>query len=158
MPALLDVVRLEASYGTTKVLHGLDFALQEGSITALLGANWRGQDHDIARAVRHGQYPAAKCASTGARIDGCATEDIVRHGIAHVPDGRGTFLNLSTEDNLRLGAYSRRGTRSNKAAEGGAGHRAHVRLFPRALKERHRQQAGTLSGGEQQMLAGWRAR
>ena len=87
----------------------------------------------------------------GERIDGKATEDVVRRGIAHVPDGRGTFLNLTTEENLRLGAYARRDKKAVEAdIERMFGH------FPR-LKERRRQQAGTLSGGEQQMLAVSRA-
>jgi branched-chain amino acid transport system ATP-binding protein len=83
----------------------------------------------------------------GERIDGKATEDIVRKGIAHVPDGRGTFVNLSTEENLRLGAY----TRKNRDAVESDLQRIYG-YFPR-LKERREQQAGTLSGGEQQMLA-----
>jgi branched-chain amino acid transport system ATP-binding protein len=91
----------------------------------------------------------------GERIDGCATEDIVRRGIAHVPDGRGTFLNLSTEDNLRLGAYARTNARGDKHQTAADIERMYG-YFPR-LKERHRQQAGTLSGGEQQMLAVARA-
>ena len=83
----------------------------------------------------------------GERIDGRATEDIVRRGVAHVPDGRGTFLHLTTEENLRLGAYTRKERRSVEAdLERVYGY------FPR-LRERRRQQAGTLSGGEQQMLA-----
>jgi branched-chain amino acid transport system ATP-binding protein len=87
----------------------------------------------------------------GERIDGRATEDIVRMGVAHVPDGRGTFLQLSTEENLRLGAYARR---DRQNVEGDL-ERVYG-YFPR-LRERRRQQAGTLSGGEQQMLAVSRA-
>jgi branched-chain amino acid transport system ATP-binding protein len=82
----------------------------------------------------------------GQRIDGRATEDIVRLGIGHVPDGRGTFVSLSVEENLRLGAYTRRDRGVAQDLERVYGY------FPR-LKERYRQQAGTLSGGEQQMLA-----
>jgi len=84
---------------------------------------------------------------SGERIDGRATEDIVRLGVAHVPDGRGTFTTLTVEENLRLGAYTRRG-RSEVARDFA---RVYA-YFPR-LAERRRQQAGTLSGGEQQMLA-----
>jgi branched-chain amino acid transport system ATP-binding protein len=87
----------------------------------------------------------------GERIDGRATEDIVRLGIAHVPDGRGTFANLTTEENLRLGAY----TRKDKEAVETDLERMY-NYFPR-LRERRAQQAGTLSGGEQQMLAVSRA-
>ena len=87
----------------------------------------------------------------GQRIDKKATEDIVRLGVAHVPDGRGTFVNLTTEENLRLGAYTRR----DKAQIEADFERVYA-YFPR-LKERRLQQAGTLSGGEQQMLAVSRA-
>jgi branched-chain amino acid transport system ATP-binding protein len=87
----------------------------------------------------------------GNRIDGRATEDIVRQGIAHVPDGRGTFVNLTAEENLRLGAY----VRKDRAAVDADLERVYG-YFPR-LKERRAQQAGTLSGGEQQMLAVSRA-
>jgi len=87
----------------------------------------------------------------GRRIDGSATEDIVRLGIAHVPDGRGTFVSLSTEENLRLGAYVRKDKRAVKQD-----FERIYSYFPR-LKERRYQQAGTLSGGEQQMLAVSRA-
>jgi len=85
-------------------------------------------------------------ALAGKRIDGMATEDIVRLGVAHVPDGRGTFMELTVEENMRLGAYTR------PAREATADFDRMFGYFPR-LKERYRQQAGTLSGGEQQMLA-----
>lgn len=150
MAALLEVAQLEASYGATKVLHGLDFAMQEGSITALLGANGAGKTTTL-RALCGMVSTRGEMRFGGERIDGCATEDIVRRGIAHVPDGRGTFLNLSTEDNLKLGAY----TRGNKNETAEDMERMYG-YFPR-LKERHKQQAGTLSGGEQQMLAVARA-
>ena len=84
----------------------------------------------------------------GQRIDGKATEDIVRLGVAHVPDGRGTFTHLTTEENLRLGAYARRDRRG-----AGRGLRAHLPLLPAPRRSAASQQAGTLSGGEQQMLA-----
>ena len=87
----------------------------------------------------------------GERIDGKATEDIVRKGVAHVPDGRGTFLNFTVEENLRVGAYTRK-----DRAEVLIDYERIFGYFPR-LKERRRQQAGTLSGGEQQMLAVSRA-
>jgi branched-chain amino acid transport system ATP-binding protein len=146
MAALLEVVSLEASYGPTKVLHGLDFSMQEGSITALLGANGAGKTTTL-RALCGMVATRGEMRFDGARIDGASTEDIVRRGIAHVPDGRGTFLNLSTEDNLRLGAYTRgRGSEVADDIERMYGY------FPR-LRERYKQQAGTLSGGEQQMLA-----
>jgi branched-chain amino acid transport system ATP-binding protein len=150
MAALLEVANLEASYGPTQVLHGLAFSMQEGSITALLGANGAGKTTTL-RALCGMVATRGEISFAGARIERCATEDIVRRGIAHVPDGRGTFSNLSTEENLRLGAYTRRD--SKLVAED---IERMYGYFPR-LKERNRQQAGTLSGGEQQMLAVARA-
>jgi branched-chain amino acid transport system ATP-binding protein len=148
--ALLEVKGLHASYGETRVLHGMDFGLEPGSITALLGANGAGKTTTL-RALCRMVRTEGSIRFDGAPIGRRATEDIVRLGIAHVPDGRGTFVNLTTEENLRLGAYVRKD-------------RAEVEMdlervygyFPR-LKERRAQQAGTLSGGEQQMLAVSRA-
>ena len=150
MTNLLEVKNLSASYGATRVLHGIDFALVEGSITALLGANGAGKTTTL-RALCAMVKTEGEITFAGSRIDGKATEDIVRLGIAHVPDGRGTFVNLSTEENLRLGAYTRR----NKADVEVDFERIY-QYFPR-LRERRHQQAGTLSGGEQQMLAVSRA-
>ena len=150
MTNLLEVKNLSASYGATRVLHGIDFALVEGSITALLGANGAGKTTTL-RALCAMVKTEGEISFAGSRIDGKATEDIVRLGIAHVPDGRGTFVNLSTEENLRLGAYTRR----NKADVEADFERIY-QYFPR-LRERRHQQAGTLSGGEQQMLAVSRA-
>jgi len=144
------VRNLHAAYGETRVLHGIDFAMQEGSITALLGANGAGKTTTL-RALCQMVKTRGELSFAGARIDGRATEDIVRLGIAHVPDGRGTFTNFSTEENLRLGAY----TRKDRAAVGADLERVYG-YFPR-LRERREQQAGTLSGGEQQMLAVSRA-
>ncbi len=150
MAALLEVVNLHAAYGPTRVLHGIDFSLEEGSITAVLGANGAGKTTTL-RALCGMVQTQGEVRYAGARIDGKATEDIVRLGIAHVPDGRGTFVNLSTEENLRLGAY----VRKDKAEIERDFERIYS-YFPR-LKERRHQQAGTLSGGEQQMLAVSRA-
>ena len=147
---LLEVASLHAGYGATSVLHGIGFDLAEGSITALLGANGAGKTTTL-RALCAMIKPRGEVRFAGRRIDGLATEDIVRLGIAHVPDGRGTFLHLTTEENLRLGAYTRRDRPGvDEDFERIYGY------FPR-LKERRRQQAGTLSGGEQQMLAVSRA-
>ena len=146
MPALLEVQRLEAQYRWTKVLHGVDFAVEEGGITTILGANGAGKTTTL-RAVCGMIKTAGEVRFAGRRIDGRATEDIVRLGIAHVPEGRGTFVNLTVEENLRLGAYGRR--------ERGALDADYERVyqyFP-VLRERRSQVAGTLSGGEQQMLA-----
>ena len=150
MAALLEVSKLHAAYGPTRVLHGIDFSLEEGSITALLGANGAGKTTTL-RALCNMVQTKGEVRFAGVRIDARATEDIVRLGIAHVPDGRGTFVNLSTEENLRVGAY----VRKDKSAVEHDFERVYT-YFPR-LKERRHQQAGTLSGGEQQMLAVSRA-
>src|SRR5512132_2537991 len=148
--ALLEARALRAAYGLTRVLHGISFAMEEGTITALLGANGAGKTTTL-RALCGMVRTEGEVRFGGQRIDGRATEDIVRLGIAHVPDGRGTFVNLTTEENLRLGAYVRRDKRAvEQDLERMYGY------FPR-LKERRSQQAGTLSGGEQQMLAVARA-
>jgi branched-chain amino acid transport system ATP-binding protein len=141
---------LRAAYGATRVLHGIDFAMEEKSITALLGANGAGKTTTL-RALCGMVRTEGEVRFAGRRIEGWRTEDIVRLGIAHVPDGRGTFLHLTTEENLRLGAYARK-DRANVARDL---ERVYA-YFPR-LKERSHQQAGTLSGGEQQMLAVSRA-
>jgi branched-chain amino acid transport system ATP-binding protein len=150
MPALLEVRGLEARYGPSKVLHGLDFGVEEGGITTILGANGAGKTTTL-RAVCGMVKTEGEIVFAGSRIDGRATESIVRLGVAHVPDGRGTFVDLSVEENLRLGAYTRR-----DKGEVGADFERVYDHFPR-LRERRRQQAGTLSGGEQQMLAVSRA-
>jgi branched-chain amino acid transport system ATP-binding protein len=128
------------------VLHGVDLEVAAGGITALLGANGAGKT-TLLRAIcamvrREGEVRFADRA-----LDGLGTEDVVRLGVAHVPDGRGTFVHLTVEENLRLGAYTR-ADRSRVAAD----FERVFGYFPR-LRERRRQQAGTLSGGEQQMLA-----
>ena len=148
--ALLEAAGLRASYGQTLVLHGISFSMEEGAITTLLGANGAGKTTTL-RALCGMVRTRGEIRFAGQRVDGRATEDIVRHGIAHVPDGRGTFANLTTEENLRLGAY----TRKDRAAVETDLERVYG-YFPR-LKERRVQQAGTLSGGEQQMLAVSRA-
>ncbi|HEX7438213.1 MAG TPA: ABC transporter ATP-binding protein [Caldimonas sp.] len=149
-PKLLEVRGLRAQYGPTKVLHGLDFEVAAGGITTILGANGAGKTTTL-RAVCNMVRTEGEIVLAGERIDGLATENIVRKGVAHVPDGRGTFLNLSVEENLRLGAYTRR---DRSAVE--TDYERIFGYFPR-LKERRKQQAGTLSGGEQQMLAVSRA-
>ena len=146
MAALLEVKKLRAGYGPTEVLHGIDLAIEEGTITTLLGANGAGKTTTL-RALCGMVKTSGEVLFAGKRIDGRATEDIVRLGVAHVPDGRGTFGSLTTEENLRLGAY----VRKDRAAVDADFERMYG-YFPR-LKERRAQQAGTLSGGEQQMLA-----
>ncbi|MDB5858087.1 MAG: transporter ATP-binding protein [Ramlibacter sp.] len=149
---LLEVRNLHAGYGPTEVLHGLSFSLAEGSISALLGANGAGKTTTL-RALCGMVRASGEVLFAGQRIDGKATEDIVRLGVAHVPDGRGTFTDLTTEENLRLGAYARRDRSSGTLAQD---YERMYTLFP-ILKERRYQQAGTLSGGQQQMLAVARA-
>ncbi len=143
---LLEVAQLRAAYGPTEVLHGIDFALPEGGITALLGANGAGKTTTL-RAVCGMVARKGEIRFMGQRVDGKATEDIVRLGVAHVPEGRGTFVGLSVEENLRIGAYGRR------VRQGVAADIARMYQYFPQLAERRRQQAGTLSGGEQQMLA-----
>ena len=150
MANILEVRGLHAQYGPTRVLHGIDFSVEEGGITTILGANGAGKTTTL-RAVCGMVKTQGEISLAGNRIEGKATESIVRAGVAHVPDGRGTFVNLSVEENLRLGAY----TRSDKAGVAADFERI-FGYFPR-LKERFRQQAGLLSGGEQQMLAVSRA-
>ncbi len=143
---LLEASKLSASYGATQVLFGIDFALEPGQITAILGANGAGKTTTL-RAICQMVKTAGSLTLDGQSLIGKSTESVVRMGVAHVPDGRGTFTALSVEDNLKLGAYTRR-DRHEVAADI---ERAYQR-FPRLAERRH-QQAGTLSGGEQQMLA-----
>jgi branched-chain amino acid transport system ATP-binding protein len=147
MSALLELKGVDAAYGQSKVVHGLDMAVAEGGITALLGANGAGKT-TILRAICNLRTRASGAITlAGRRIDGMQTEDIVRLGVAHVPDGRGTFVHLTVAENLTLGAYIRR-DRAGVAQD----MERMFGYFPR-LRERVGQQAGTLSGGEQQMLA-----
>ena len=147
---LLEARGVEAQYGWTKVLHGITFDVEEGGITTILGANGAGKTTTL-RAVCGMVKTAGEIRLDGSRIDGRATEDIVRLGVAHTPEGRGTFVQLTVEENLRLGAYTRRDTaRLTEDFD-----RVYT-YFP-VLRERTRQLAGTLSGGEQQMLAVARA-
>jgi branched-chain amino acid transport system ATP-binding protein len=146
MASFLDVQGLSAFYGQTQALHGISFKLDQGGITTLLGANGAGKTTTL-RALCSMVRTSGSVLLNGQQIQGRATEDIVRLGVAHVPEGRGTFTGLSVEENLRIAAYTRR----DKA--GVARDLEMVfEYFPR-LKERYQQQAGTLSGGEQQMLA-----
>jgi branched-chain amino acid transport system ATP-binding protein len=143
---ILEVKDLHAGYGATEVLHGLTMNIEEGSITTLLGANGAGKTTTL-RALSKMIKVSGQILFDGKPIEGKATEDIVRLGVAHVPDGRGTFGSLSTEENLQLGSYTRKDKQEAALDE-----EKMYDYFPR-LKERRHQQAGTLSGGEQQMLA-----
>jgi branched-chain amino acid transport system ATP-binding protein len=141
---------MDAFYGPVQVLYGIDIEVVSGGITALVGANGAGKTTTL-RSLTGMTNTKGEIRFDGRSIAGRATEDIVRLGIAHVPQGRGTFVRETVEENLQIGAMTRRG-----GAQIAADVERVYGYFPR-LKERHRQQAGTLSGGEQQMLAVGRA-
>jgi branched-chain amino acid transport system ATP-binding protein len=150
MSALLEVEGLEAYYGRIKALDGVSFKLADRGITTILGANGAGKTTTL-RAISRMVRTTGRIRFAGEAIDGCSTEDVVRRGVAHAPEGRGTFAHLTVEENLRLGAWGRRdraGLEQDRDRVYG--------YFP-ALRARRKQQAGTLSGGEQQMLAVARA-
>jgi branched-chain amino acid transport system ATP-binding protein len=145
--ALLELDGVEARYGPVKALHGVSLEVGEGEFVAVLGANGAGKTttlRAVSGTVRRSGDVIFKGAKLPRRPDATA-----RAGIAHVPEGRGTFSELSVWDNLRLGAYTRRGSIKRDAQRV-------FTYFPR-LEQRRGQQAGTLSGGEQQMLALGRA-
>lgn len=150
MTKLLEVKGLHAGYGQTKVLHGLDFSIEQGSVTTLLGANGAGKTTTL-RALCGMIKRSGDIVLNGEQINRKQTEDIVRVGVAHVPDGRGTFTRQTVEENLQLGSM----VRTDKA--GIARDLDLVYSYFPILKERRTQQAGLLSGGEQQMLAVGRA-
>jgi branched-chain amino acid transport system ATP-binding protein len=146
MTALLELHGVDASYGPGQVLHAVNLEVDEGGMVALLGANGAGKTTTLRAICNMGVRTRGEIRFGGKRIDGRATEDIVRLGIGHVPEGRGTFLGLTVEENLRLGAIRR-------SDSGIAGDMTRVFGYFPVLRERLHQQAGTLSGGEQQMLA-----
>jgi len=150
MTTLLNVKDLRAYYGQVQALHGLNFSLSEGSLTTLLGANGAGKTTTL-RAICNMVRSSGTIEFDGQPLSSRSTENIVRLGIAHVPQGRGTFTNMTVEENLQLGAI----TRADKAGIVADIERMYG-YFP-VLKQRYTQQAGTLSGGEQQMLAVARA-
>jgi branched-chain amino acid transport system ATP-binding protein len=148
--SMLAIKDLRAYYGQVQALHGLEFSLNEGSVTTLLGANGAGKTTTL-RAICNMVRSTGSIEFEGKPINDMTTENVVRLGIAHVPQGRGTFTNMTVEENLQLGAISRKDRKSiDTDIERMYAH------FP-VLKQRHTQQAGTLSGGEQQMLAVARA-
>jgi branched-chain amino acid transport system ATP-binding protein len=150
MTALLEVRGLHAAYGQIRVLHGLDFAIAPGSVTTLLGANGAGKTTTL-RALTAMVKATGDILFEGKPLNRRSTEDVVRHGIAHVPQGRGTFTRMTVAENLQLGAM----TRSDMAGIRADMDRMYG-YFP-ILQKRRDQQAGSLSGGEQQMLAVARA-
>lgn len=151
MSQLLQARGLHARYGNVRVLHGIDLDVDTGKVTTLLGANGAGKTTTLRALCRLMVQTSGSVILAGERIDARSTEQIARLGVGHVPDGRGTFMGLSTEENLRLGVYSR-ASRVDAAQD----MERIYDYFPR-LAERCKQQAGTLSGGEQQMLAIGRA-
>jgi len=140
---LLDLQAVEARYGPVRALNGVTLAVDEGEIVAVLGANGAGKTTTL-RAVSGAVRRSGRIELAGRPLPR-SPDAVARLGVAHVPEGRGTFAELTVEDNLRLGAYTRRGDIDDDYA----------RVFGlfRVLRERRGQQAGTLSGGEQQMLA-----
>ncbi|MFT3840574.1 MAG: ABC transporter ATP-binding protein [Myxococcaceae bacterium] len=146
-PALLDVSGLKVKYGAIEALKGVALKVNKGEVVALIGANGAGKTSTL-RAVSGMLKPAAGTITLGSEnITGHAANTLVPKGMAHAPEGRGIFPNLTVQENLDLGAYLRRDVEGIKAdAEKSFG------FFP-VLKERRTQLAGTLSGGEQQMLA-----
>jgi branched-chain amino acid transport system ATP-binding protein len=147
---LLEASGLCAYYGATQALFGIDLGVEAGGITTLLGANGAGKTTAL-RALSGMVRVAGEIRFDGRPIAGRPVEQIVRLGIAHVPQGRGTFVRQTVEENLQIGAMTRR----DHGAIATDIERVYG-YFPR-LRERRRQQAGTLSGGEQQMLAVGRA-
>ncbi len=148
---MLEVVDLQAGYGDIQALFGVSFTVRERSIMAILGPNGAGKS-TILRAISGLLRPSAgEIRFDGARLNGMTPYEIAEMGIAHVPEGRRVFPSLSVEENLIVGSYSKRARsqRSKRLAEV-------YDLFPR-LRERRQQLAGSLSGGEQQMLAIGRA-
>jgi branched-chain amino acid transport system ATP-binding protein len=144
MPPLLELDGVEARYGPVQALHGVSLTVGEGEIVAVLGGNGAGKTTTL-RAVSGLVSTAGEVRFAGQRITRAAPERVARVGIAHVPEGRGLFSELSVRENLRLGAYLRR--------DGFDESYERVRGYFPWLEERRDQQAGTLSGGEQQMLA-----
>ena len=146
---LLDVVDLEVRYGAIAAIKGISFHVREREIVALLGANGAGKTTTQKTVSGMLRPSAGSITFDGRRIDGIPPHDLINLGVCHVPEGRHVFPRMSVEENLEMGAFRFRAPDRDLLA--------HVLdLFPR-LKERFSQQAGTLSGGEQQMLAIGRA-
>jgi branched-chain amino acid transport system ATP-binding protein len=146
MTALLELKDVHASYGPRPVLHGVSLAVPDGGIVALLGANGAGKTTTL-RAITAGVRWTGDITFAGRSIRRMSTEDVVRLGVAHVPEGRGICTELTVDENLKLGSHLRR-----DGAEVRKDYDRVFEYFP-VLKERRRLSASTLSGGEQQMLA-----
>ncbi len=148
---MLRIDDLSVHYGGIHALQGISFEVPEGKIVTLIGANGAGKSTTLKSVVGLVKPSGGSISLDGARVDGLATRDIVRRGVVLAPEGRRIFPDLTSEENLELGAFMR----DDKAGVA-ADKRRMYSLFPR-LEERRRQKAGTLSGGEQQMLAVARA-
>jgi len=144
--ALLEMKEVHAGYGQTSVLHGVSLVVPEGGIVSLLGANGAGKTTTL-RAITGGVRWSGDIKFGGRSLRRMSTEDVVRGGIAHVPEGRGILTELTVDENLKLGSHLRR-----DGAEVRKDYDRVFEYFP-VLKERRRLSASTLSGGEQQMLA-----
>jgi branched-chain amino acid transport system ATP-binding protein len=142
--ALLELRDVEARYGPVRALHGVSLAVDDGQIVAVLGANGAGKTTTL-RAISGTVRSTGRITFNGKELGRHGPEAVAKLGVAHVPEGRGTFAELSVEENLRLGAYTRRGKVAGDI-------RRMSEYFP-WIGERLGQHAGTLSGGEQQMLA-----
>jgi branched-chain amino acid transport system ATP-binding protein len=143
---LLELEDVKARYGPVPALHGVSLTVGKGELVAVLGANGAGKTTTL-RAVSGTVRRSGRIAFAGRSIARRSPEEVARAGIAHVPEGRGTLTELSVRENLRLGAYVRRDRKAVAEDE-----QRVLGYFPQ-LAERGRQRAGTLSGGEQQMLA-----
>ena len=143
MTAILELRAVKAFYGQSEVLHGIDLVVEEAGMTVLLGANGAGKTTTL-RAICGMVRSEGEILFGERRLERCTTEQIAGFGVAHVPEGRGTFIGLTVEENLRIGGYTA-GRPDEKM-------RLMYGYFP-ILAQRRRQQAGALSGGEQQMLA-----
>jgi branched-chain amino acid transport system ATP-binding protein len=143
--SLLEVSELRAGYGAVRVLQGIDFSVDQGEVVVILGANGAGKTTTL-RAISGMIDTGGRVVFDGRSIVGRRPEQIAAAGIAHVPQGRGTILDLTVDENLRIGAYLRRGPEIESDID------RWYATFPR-LKDRRAQQAGSMSGGEQQMIA-----
>jgi len=145
--SLLALEQLHVSYGGIRAVKGVDLTVEPGELVCLIGANGAGKTTTLRAVTGLVRAAAGRIVYDGAEIGGLRVHEIARRGLALVPEGRGVFAQLTIEENLAMGAYAR----SDKAGVAADMERSYA-LFPR-LKERRRQTAGTLSGGEQQMLA-----
>ncbi|GJE00321.1 MULTISPECIES: ABC transporter ATP-binding protein [Methylobacterium] len=152
---MLDVTGLAAGYGQVEVLHGLTFAVPKGQVVTLIGSNGAGKTTTMRALSGMIKPKAGSIRLNGREIAGLDSHEVARTGLAHSPEGRRVFPTLTVEDNLTLGAFPRL-TGSRPKGDVSADRERVYELFPR-LKERRAQLAGTLSGGEQQMLAMGRA-